>query len=84
MFDLHRVDLGSLMGGNSFTLDCTLRRAGIGIQVQALGDTGACGYVFIDSTFAADLCRTLGLKPKRLPHPIYPKGYDGAKGSPIS
>ena len=72
------------MAGNSFTLACTLRKSGIAIQVNALGDTGACGYVFIDSELALDLCRTIGLKPKKLPYPIYPKGFDGAKGSPIT
>jgi transposase InsO family protein len=72
------------MGGDSFTLACTLRKAGIAIQARALGDTGACGFVFIDSRFASDLCRTLGLKPQQLPHSIYPKGYDGSRGSPIT
>ena len=72
------------MGGNSFTLACTLRKDGIAIQVKALGDTGACGYVFIDSQFASDLCRTLGLKLKKLPHSVYSKGFDGKKGSPIT
>jgi hypothetical protein len=72
------------MGGDSFTLACTLRKAGIAIQVHALGDTGACGFVFIDSRFASDLCHTLGLKPQQLPHPVYLKGYDGSRGSPIT
>ena len=56
MFDLQQIDLSSLMAGNSFTLACTLRKSGIAIQVNALGDTGACGYVFIDSELALDLC----------------------------
>ena len=84
MFDLQQVDLSSLMGGNSFTLACTLRKAGIEIQVKALGDTGVSRYVFIDSRFVSDLCCTLGMKFQQLPHPIYPKGFDGKKGSPIT
>ena len=72
------------MAGNSFTLTCTLRKDGVAIQAKALGDTGASGYVFLDSRFALDLCRTLGMKPKQLPRTIYPKGFDGKKGSPIS
>ena len=72
------------MAGNSFTVACTLYKSGIAVQARALGDTGASGYVFIDTRFALDLCRILGLKPKRLSHSIYPKGYNSKKGSPIS
>lgn len=84
VFDLQQIDLSSLMAGNAFTLAYTLRKDGAAVQVRALGDTGASGYVFLDSKFAADLCRTFHIKPQRLPNPVYPKGYDGAKGSPIS
>ena len=84
MFDLHEIDLGSLMGGKSFTLACTLRKDGIALQVNALGDTGASGFVFINTSFASDLCRTFGLTPQKLPQPVHPKGYDGTKGSPIT
>jgi predicted aspartyl protease len=84
VFNLHVVDLGSLSGKDSFTLACTLRKAGIDVQVQALCDTGASGYVYIDSRFASDLCRTFGLKLQQLPHPILPTGYSGQKGSLIT
>ena len=72
------------MGGPSLTFACTLYKDGMAIQVQALGDTGACGYVFLDSRFALDLCRVFGRKLQRLPHPVYPKGYNGKRGSLIS
>ena len=62
MFDLQEIDLSSLMGGLSLTFACTLYKDGIAIQVKALGDTRASGYVFIDSRFASDLCRTLRMK----------------------
>ena len=84
MLDLQQIDLGSLMAGNSFTLVCTLRKDGIAIQAEALGDTGASGFVFLDSQFALDLCRTFNLKPKRLPQTIHPKGFNGKRGSPIT
>jgi predicted aspartyl protease len=67
VLDLQQIDLGSLMAGNAFTLTCTLRKDGIAIQVKALGDTGASGYIFLDSKFASDLCHTFKLKPKQLP-----------------
>ena len=84
MFDLPEIDLGSLMGGNSFTIACTLRKDGVALQVNALGDTGASGFVFLNTSFTSDLCRTFGLKPRRLPHTVYPKGYNGTKGPPIT
>ena len=84
MFDLHEINLGSLMSGKSFTIACTLHKDGIALQVNALGDTGASGFVFLNTSFASDLCRTFGLTPRKLPQPVYPKGYDGTKGSPIT
>ena len=84
MLDLQQIDLGSLMAGNSFTLACTLRKDGIAIQANALGDTRASGFVFLDSEFALDLCQTFNLKPKRLPQTITPKGFNGKRGSPIT
>jgi hypothetical protein len=86
VFDLQQIDLSSLMASNSFTLACTLRTDsnGIAVQVEALGNTGASGYVFIDSKFATNLCRSLGVKPKRLLYTIYPKRFNGKKGSLIS
>ena len=86
MFDLQQIDLSSLMAGNSFTLAYMLRTDGNGIavQVEALGDTRASSYIFINSKFAADLCRSLGVKPKQLPYTIYLKGFNSQKGSPIS
>jgi hypothetical protein len=86
VFDLQQIDLSSLIAGNSFTLAYTLctEGNGIAVQVEALGDTGASGYVFINSKFATDLCRSLGVKPRQLPYTIYPKGFNGKKGSLIS
>ena len=85
MFNLREVDLGSLMGGDSLTTACTLRRDAIETtKIQALCDTGASGYVFIDTRLASDLCRRYRWKLQQLPYPIYPKGYNGAKGSPIT
>jgi hypothetical protein len=86
MFDLQQINLSLLIAGNSFTLACTLRTDsnGIAVQVEALGNTGASSYVFIDSKFTTDLCRSLGVKPRQLPYTIYPKGFNSKKGFPIS
>lgn len=71
------------MGGLPFTLPCTLFKNGISVNLYPLIDTGACGYVFIDTRLATDLCRLYGLKPLKLRKPIYPKGYNSNAGSPI-
>ena len=84
MFDLQEIDLSSLIGGLSLTFACTLHKNRIAVQVQALSDTGACRYVFLDSSFASDLCCVFGLKPQRLPNAVCLKGYDSKKGSTIS
>jgi hypothetical protein len=84
VFDLQQIDLSSLMAGDSFTLACTLRKNGITVQARALCDTRASGYVFLDTSFVSDLCRTLGIRPRQLPYLIYPKGYNSKKGSLIS
>jgi hypothetical protein len=86
MFDLQQINLSSLIAGNSFTLACTLctDSNGIAVQVEALGDTGASSYVFINSEFATDLCHSLRVKSKQLPYTIYPKGFNSQKGSSIS
>ena len=72
------------MGGPSLTFTCTLCKGGIAIQIQALSDTRACGYIFLDTCFALDLCHVFGVKLQQLPHPVCPKGFDRKKGSPIS
>jgi hypothetical protein len=72
------------MAGDSFTLAYTLRKNRIIVQARALCDTRASGYVFLDISFTLDLCHALRIRPRQLPYLIYPKGYNGKKGSPIS
>jgi hypothetical protein len=78
MFDLQQINLSLLIAGNSFTLVYTLctDSNGIAVQVETLGDTRASSYIFINSEFTTDLCRSLRVKPKQLPYTIYPKGFN--------
>jgi hypothetical protein len=82
---MHEIKLDSLTRGLPLTFPTALTRRGTGITVttSALADTGAGGYVFIDTSFAADLSRTLAVRPIRLPRPIIPSRYDGSAGSEI-
>jgi hypothetical protein len=84
MFDFQQIDLSLLIASNSLTLACIFYKNRVVIQARALSNTRASGYVFFDICFVLDLYYILGLKPRQFPHPIYPKGFDSKKGSPIS
>jgi hypothetical protein len=65
------------MGGSPLTTPVTLVKNGIGIMTHVLADTGANGFAFIDSQFAAQLCARLKIKGNPLPKAIPANGYDG-------
>ena len=71
------------MGGKHLTVSCTLAKNGYGVISQALVDSGANGFVFIDTCCAVDIAKFLGLKTQRLPRAVPVKGYDGKGGQPI-
>jgi transposase InsO family protein/predicted aspartyl protease len=72
------------MGGPHLVTPCTLATNGYSVTTNALIDSGANGFVFIDTLCAADIANYLGLKTQRLPHTISVKGYNGQAGSPIT
>ena len=84
MFDLQKIDLSLLISGLSFTFACTLHKNRIAIQIQAFSNTRAYRYVFLDSSFASDLCCVFRLKPQRLLNTVCLKRYDSKKRSLIS
>jgi hypothetical protein len=84
VFDFQQIDLSLLIAGNSLILAYTFHKNRVAVQARALSNTGASGYVFLDICFVLDFCYILGLKPRRFPYPIYPKGFDSKKGSLIS
>lgn len=65
------------MGGKHLTIACKISKNGYGVTSQALIDSGANGFVFINTLCAVDIARYLGLKAQRLPRTIAVKGYDG-------
>jgi len=70
------------MGGPHLTIPCTLSSNGYSINLNALADSGANGFVFINTSCAIEMATLLNLKVKRLSQPIRVKGYDGqAKNS---
>jgi predicted aspartyl protease len=72
------------MGGTHLTVSCTLSNNGYGVVTRALIDSGANGFVFVDTRCAVDVARFLGLKTRRLPRSVPVKGYNGTQGQPIT
>jgi predicted aspartyl protease len=72
------------MGGNNFTMSCTLSKNGYGIIVPSLLDTGANGFAFIDTAFAIQLAKFLNIKAKPLNRTIQAKGFDGKASKVIT
>ena len=72
------------MGGKHLVVDCKLLKNGYGVTSRALVDSGANGFVFIDSLFAVDLAKFLNISAQRLPFSIKVKGYDGRPGKPVT
>lgn len=72
------------MGGNHFTVPCTISRNGYGINLDALADTGANEFAFIDTACAIDVAKVLDIKATRLEKPITVKGFDGKRGKVVT
>ena len=84
VFDQSLIDLSQLVGGDSFTTPCTLSLNGIGVTTQALCDTGANGFLFINTLLATALCSLLGAEITLLDKQIPIKGFDGQASSPVT
>ena len=78
------MDLSKLVGGKPFIVSNKIAFNGCAIPIKSLVDSGANGYVFIDTRVACDSARTLGLKLKRLDQPCEMIGVSGKRGSPIT
>jgi predicted aspartyl protease len=68
----------------NLTFPVQLACNGRSVSVTALGDTGANGFIFIDTNLALILCKSLGLRTIRLPHECPVQGFNGRPGSPIT
>jgi hypothetical protein len=83
-FDISSVDLSQLLGGEHFTVSCKVAHNGYAVKTSGLADSGANGFVFVDTRFARDLMKFLNITPVSLSKPCTVKGYDGRPGKPIS
>jgi hypothetical protein len=66
------------------TVPCTIAHNGYTVKLNALADSGANGFVFIDTLCAINIAKFLNVKAQRLPCLINVKGYDGKAGSAIT
>lgn len=51
---------------------------GCGVEIQALADTGANGYLFINQTLANFLIKSIGAKIQDLPYSVPIRGYNSS------
>jgi hypothetical protein len=72
------------MGGQHLTIPCTLSNNGYSIKLNALADSGANGFVFIDTQCAIDIAKFLDIKAQQLLHEVTVKGYNSKAGNAIS
>ena len=65
-----------LIGGQRFNVNSQIAYK-ISIPLATLADTGANGYLFMDTQQAIGLAKFFGIPTRRLNTPIGTKGYDG-------
>jgi Reverse transcriptase (RNA-dependent DNA polymerase)/RNase H-like domain found in reverse transcriptase len=73
-----------LLGGQSFLVPSQLAFNGCSTPVKSLADSGAKGYVFIDTKKAIELAKFYGLHTIPLPEAYPVRGYNGKPGTPIT
>jgi hypothetical protein len=54
------------------------------VKLNALADSKANGFVFINTLYVINIAKFLNVKAQRLPRPINIKGYDRKAGSAIT
>jgi hypothetical protein len=78
------LDLSKLLGGKSFTVPSQVAFNGYSIPMKSLADSGANGYLFIDTQRAIEAARFFGIPVLPLTTRCETKGFNGEAGTPIS
>jgi hypothetical protein len=79
------LDLSQLVRGKALTFPCTISKNGLGIKSNALIDTGANGFIFIDTNLAKKAVQfLLDSQIRPLPKAFFVKGFDGRQTLQIS
>jgi hypothetical protein len=82
--DFFDVNLSQLVSGPYLTVLCTIAHNKYAVKLNALADSRANGFVFIDTFCTINIAKFLNVKVQRLSRPINVKGYDGKAGSAIT
>lgn len=78
------LDLSKLMTSKAFVLKPQLVYNGRSFSISALGDTGAQGYVYINTSLVVQLHVNSGVYVEKFDNPIPVKGYNRHPGAPIT
>jgi hypothetical protein len=78
------VNLSQLIGGLYLTIPCTIAYNRYTVKLNALANSEANGFVFIDTLYAINIAKFLNIKAQRLSCLINVKGYNRKAGSAIT
>ena len=81
---MEELDLSRLIGGSGFIVPIRLANKGFSKATSSLSDTGAKGYLFINTSRAVELAKLFDVAPIRLGTAVRTKGFDGQSGAPIT
>lgn len=79
--EIGSLDLSRLMGGQALEVPCMLAKNGSAFRTLTLIDTGANGFLFIDTALADSLIRHFNVTKIPLPQEVPITGYDGQRGT---
>ena len=78
------MDLSQLLGGEGFTVSTLIGKNGYVFDTSSLVDSGANGYLFINTTLAYNLAKKLNLTLYTLPIMIPIKGFNSKRAEPLT
>ena len=73
-----------LMGGQHLTIPCTLSNNEYSIKLNALADSEANGFIFINTQYTIDIAKFLNIKAQQLLYEVTVKEYNSKTGNTIS
>jgi predicted aspartyl protease len=76
--------LSRLFGGPHFLVSTTLCSQGLGVRLHSLVDTGAQGFLFLNSNIAHSISQALRTPLRKLPFRVQVKGFQDQITSPVT
>ena len=81
-YDLSTLDLSRLFGGKHFLVSTILCSKGYGVSLNSLVDTGAQGYLFLNSSIATAISKSLQVPIRKLPYKVLIRGFKDQISTP--